>query len=704
MRFGHATWPMLLIFIVLAWAPQNSALAVDVSDAAQLIDAINNANTAGSGTITLTANIDLGGANNNTNGNNGLPSITGTITINGGGFTINRTAAVNLRHFHVSTMGNLTLNSVTLTNGFVNLAGGSIHNLGTLTVNNSTFEDNGTNNSGGAIFSSGTLTVNGSTFKSNQAGAFGGAIRSDGGNQLTVNSSTFEGNATNSQGGGAISIQNNTLETVVTGSTFSNNQAGNNGGAIVHRDGTMMVGGSTFTSNFATNGGGAIRNWNSGTATVANSSFIYNSAGNDVGNTGGGAIRNDAIMTIINSLFVSNEQLDGNGGAVHNTDTLDIINSTFANNTADAGTGLSVYSRLGTANVRNSILWNSPPPSMLQVASGATAVVTVTHSIVNGGLAGMGNLDSDPLFADPVAGNYRLQDGSPAINAGDNASYPGTAPTTDLDGNPRIFNSIIDMGAYENQTAPPEATPEPTPEATPEPTPDVDEPEQPGQTVAPTAPPVPLCTEVGGNPISIVRADVPAGTITGGQVYCRVIAEEGQFVRNPAEVGNQAVVDQGVFHAVDIFGLLPGGQPVVQFNHTVNVCLRGVGNVIFLDARQSPRVPQLLPTTAIGGFSCTAIPSAGTVVLVLSEDTQPVTAPDVQPSGEVLSPSCRGTTTDIVNLRSEPTISSEVIRLVPFDTSLQVVESVPGWYRVIHMDSQGWISADFFILDAGCNR
>lgn len=140
MRFGHATWPMLLIFIVLAWAPQNSALAVDVSDAAQLIDAINNANTAGSGTITLTANIDLGGANNNTNGNNGLPSITGTITINGGGFTINRTAAVNLRHFHVSTMGNLTLNSVTLTNGFVNLAGGSIHNLGTLTVNNSTFE------------------------------------------------------------------------------------------------------------------------------------------------------------------------------------------------------------------------------------------------------------------------------------------------------------------------------------------------------------------------------------------------------------------------------------------------------------------------------------------------------------------------------------------------------------------------------------
>src|SRR3546814_8944312 len=46
-----------------------------------------------------------------------------------------------------------------------------------------------------------------------------------------------------------------------------------------------------------------------------------------------------------------------------------------------------------------------------------------------------------------------MQAGSPAIDAGDNASYAGLgADTEDLDGNPRVFNypaGTIDRGAYE---------------------------------------------------------------------------------------------------------------------------------------------------------------------------------------------------------------------------------------------------------------
>jgi hypothetical protein len=47
---------------------------------------------------------------------------------------------------------------------------------------------------------------------------------------------------------------------------------------------------------------------------------------------------------------------------------------------------------------------------------------------------------------DRDSGNLRLLPDSPCINAGNNDLVVGS---TDLDGNPRIFNGTVDMGAYE---------------------------------------------------------------------------------------------------------------------------------------------------------------------------------------------------------------------------------------------------------------
>jgi thioredoxin len=95
--------------------------------------------------------------------------------------------------------------------------------------------------------------------------------------------------------------------------------------------------------------------------------------------------------------------------------------------------------------VANCILWGNAPD---QITTFGSLEANVTYSDVQGGHAGEGNIDADPLFVDAANGDYHLQASSPCIDAGDNSAIPAGV-IVDLDGNPCIINSIVDMGAYE---------------------------------------------------------------------------------------------------------------------------------------------------------------------------------------------------------------------------------------------------------------
>ncbi|MCE2470853.1 MAG: hypothetical protein J4G18_02950 [Anaerolineae bacterium] len=169
-----------------------------------------------------------------------LPSITGAITIEGGGHTISGDNKFPI--FNVQG-GRLTINNLTLTKGYDEPSdanswqtGGALRiaSGGEAIVNHSLFLENINEGHGGAIgVGRSKLTVNNSSFVRNQAHGDGGAIsiwESEG----VIRNSSFVGNATRRvQAGGAIGIgENVTIE--ISNSTFHDNYAGE-GGAIATR-------------------------------------------------------------------------------------------------------------------------------------------------------------------------------------------------------------------------------------------------------------------------------------------------------------------------------------------------------------------------------------------------------------------------------------------------------------------------------------
>lgn len=65
---------------------------------------------------------------------------------------------------------------------------------------------------------------------------------------------------------------------------------------------------------------------------------------------------------------------------------------------------------------------------------------------------------------------------------------------------------------------------------------------------------------------------------------------------------------------------------------------------------------------------------------------------------------CRATVTRIVRIRAEPNTTGAVLGRLPFRTTYTVTERVPGWYRVIYLDTQGWVSEDFVTTTGECGR
>ena len=412
-------------------------------------------------------------------------------------------------YFDGGETADAVVDGFTITNGFVTTAapggpnGGGLFLLNsspTVTncvVSGNTAEATFNNTGGGGMFADGgNPTVTGCTFDGNTATQSGGAMLNLFAN-LTVTDCVFTGNialGVSSDGGGAIfAFVEPETEVLLVNCVFSENQ-GFLGGAVCL---------AAFESDIDP-------------ITLISCAFTNNTAvGSSIGGRGGALFTQDVVAILIDCTIETNQaiaapenpsrgggiinivggssmlidcSMSGNtaslGGAIYVEGALSsfsLLNSTLSENTA-VESGGGIWTEGSNGAIANSILWaNSDAGGQDESAQiHADGPVSVDYSCIEGlrSFPGVGNIDADPLFVDPVNSDFHLLSGSPGIDAGNNwgvpidaGDYDGDGNTAelfpvDLDGNPR-FNAdeadfdpgcgvpvVVDMGAYEYQYDP----------------------------------------------------------------------------------------------------------------------------------------------------------------------------------------------------------------------------------------------------------
>jgi len=233
--------------------------------------------------------------------------------------------------------------------------------------------------------------------------------------------------------------------TIRSGAADLDEHPNRNGGGIVNHDGDPTLTNCIIRDNRAYYCGGMMNG--TGNPTLIGCTFMGNKAlmqGGAFGYSGG-----QERGTLMLNCIISGNSADYVGGAISvDGGDLTMINCTLSENYSDDNTGEFI---IDGANVTltNCIVWGHSEPQF------GWDLPVVTFSNIQGGWPGEGNINVNPLFVkakgvDGIAGtqddNLRLQAGSLCIDVGDNSAV---TVTTDLDGNPRIINATVDMGAYE---------------------------------------------------------------------------------------------------------------------------------------------------------------------------------------------------------------------------------------------------------------
>ena len=270
---------------------------------------------------------------------------------------------------------------------------------------------------------------------------------------------------------------------LITNCTITENITNRGAGIYCLGDSNPTITKCIITGNSATDwcGGGILFDGttNNPSATISNCIIAENYSNE----SGGGIHCRLASPKITNCIIKANIAKTGGGISCDWISDSIITNCTISENESTFGGGFYCFG--SSPFITNCILWNNnASDSGAEIYNNInTSILTISHSDLQGGIQsifntngatatdGGGNINVDPIFVDPTNDNFRLQQGSPCIDSGDNDAVPADIADLDgdteesvpfdLDGNPRFVDDpdtidtgngmppIVDMGAYE---------------------------------------------------------------------------------------------------------------------------------------------------------------------------------------------------------------------------------------------------------------
>lgn len=329
---------------------------------------------------------------------------------------------------------------------------------------------------------SSTTTISGNQIMSNTSES-GAGITLDSSTQFTVTSNVINGNQALSWSGGGIAINGGATGMIAYNEIAGNETADHGGGISTYQNGELTISHNNIHQNTAQYGGGGIHvnaegdttpltieyntfytntaeygaglhviNTNGPVQIVSNDIRFnqvtgedYQSGGIHVDNTGG-------MVTVANNVVAHN---DNRGVKGVNYIEIELINNTIVGNGSQAIEmhAWPVVSTVPlTATIINNIIADHPECAFSGFNNAVYAVHNndvVGHDPDDCGaeiVSQSDNINADPQFVNPSAGNYQLQVGSPALDSG--MSGPNI-PAVDIHGTNRPQGSGVDMGAFE---------------------------------------------------------------------------------------------------------------------------------------------------------------------------------------------------------------------------------------------------------------
>ena len=339
-------------------------------------------------------------------------------------------------------------------------------------------------------------------FVDNEATRGGGVYLGETAAPVRVEAVAFVDNAASEWGGGLLSLADLEMDAV----TFEANAATNRGGgAYFGGAAAVVMRRAAFVANAVgggeTNSRGAGFNAVSEAAiTLVRADFVRNAAPmDDTGDGGGFNVAESARVDLVNARFLGNVARSGAAFFSRGDTRVSVANAVVVGNRSQEDDAASVVTATAGASValadvtlagnranaviatnsadelqlQNGILWDNAGISILTLSGSS---VGVDHAVVEGGFAGGTSVSvSDPMFYvapaagpdgewgtdDDLYGDLRLEPGSPAVDAGDVGLVPddvfdldGDGITdeplpVDLDGEPRVQDAGVELGAYE---------------------------------------------------------------------------------------------------------------------------------------------------------------------------------------------------------------------------------------------------------------